>query len=103
MDPCTNLPAPRPLTGFLTGGHLENHLVTQRAEYKRRKEAMHAALREHFGDIAHWTDPEGGFFLWVTLENGVDTTELFERALAEGGASLTGPALSPRRPVVAQV
>jgi 2-aminoadipate transaminase len=95
MDTCTNLPAQRLLTGFLTGGHLEDHLVAQRAEYKRRKEAMHAALREHFGDIARWTDPEGGFFLWVTLDNGVDTTELFERALAEGVAFIPGPAFSP--------
>ena len=95
MDTCTNLPAQRLLTGFLTGGHLANHLVVQRAEYKRRKEAMHAALSEHFGDIARWTDPEGGFFLWVTLDNGVDTTELFERALAEGVAFIPGSAFSP--------
>ncbi|MEV6270386.1 PLP-dependent aminotransferase family protein [Kribbella sp. NPDC051936] len=95
MDTCTNLPAQRLLTGFLTGGHLDEHLVRQRREYKRRKEAMHAALTEHFGDIAHWTDPEGGFFLWVTLENGVDTEELFEVALAEGVAFIPGPAFSP--------
>jgi 2-aminoadipate transaminase len=95
MDTCTNLPAQRLLTGFLTGGHLENHLIAQRAEYKRRKEAMHAALREHFGDIARWTDPEGGFFLWVTLDNGVDATELFDRALAEGVAFIPGAAFSP--------
>jgi 2-aminoadipate transaminase len=95
MDTCTNLPAQRLLTGFLTGGHLENHLKTQRAEYKRRKEAMHAALREHFGDIARWTDPEGGFFCWVTLDNGVDATELFDRALAEGVAFIPGAAFSP--------
>jgi 2-aminoadipate transaminase len=95
MDTCTNLPAQRLLTGFLTGGHLEDHLVRQRAEYKRRKEAMHAALTEHFGDIARWTDPEGGFFLWVTLENGVNTEELFEIALAEGVAFIPGPAFSP--------
>ncbi len=44
MDTCTNLPAQRLLTGFLTGGHLAEHLTTQRAEYKRRKDAMHAAL-----------------------------------------------------------
>ena len=73
--------------------------MTQRAEYKRRKEAMHAALREHFGDIARWTDPEGGFFCWVTLDNGVDATELFERALAEGVAFIPGSAFSPIRPV----
>ena len=69
--------------------------MTQRAEYRRRKEAMHAALREHFGDIARWTDPEGGFFCWVTLDNGVDATELFEPALAEGVAFIPGSAFSP--------
>ena len=95
MDTCTNLPAQRLLTGFLTGGHLEKHLITQRAEYKRRKEAMHAALREHFGDIARWTNPEGGFFCWVTLANGVHATELFDRALAEGVAFIPGAAFSP--------
>jgi 2-aminoadipate transaminase len=95
MDTCTNLPAQRLLTGFLTGGHLENHLVVQRAEYRRRKEAMHEALQQHFGDIARWTDPEGGFFLWVTLENGVNAADLFEVALAEGVAFIPGPAFSP--------
>ena len=68
--------------------------MTQRAEYKRRKEAMHAALREHFGDIAKWTDPEGGFFCWVTLDD-VDATALFEPALAEGVAFIPGTAFSP--------
>lgn len=95
MDTCTNLPAQRLLAGFLEGGHLEDHLVTQRTQYKRRKEAMHDALTEHFGDIARWTDPEGGFFLWVTLENGVNSEELFEIALAEGVAFIPGPAFSP--------
>jgi 2-aminoadipate transaminase len=95
MDTCTNLPAQRLLAGFLTDGHLDNHLVTQRAEYKRRKEAMCAALLEHFGGIARWTDPEGGFFLWVTLDNGVDATELFDTALAEGVAFIPGAAFSP--------
>jgi len=95
MDTCTNLPAQRLLTGFLAGGHLESHLATQRRQYRVRKEAMHAALRENFGDIARWTDPEGGFFLWVTLENGVNTADLFEVALAEGVAFIPGSAFSP--------
>lgn len=95
MDTCTNVPAQRLVAGFLEGGHLADHLVTQRAAYRERKEAMQAALAEHFGDIARWTDPEGGFFLWVTLTNGVDTQELFEVALAEGVAYIPGPAFSP--------
>ena len=95
MDTCTNLPAQRLLTAFLNGGHLEEHLKTQREQYRTRKIAMQDSLTEHFGDIARWTDPEGGFFLWVTLNNGVRTSELFEVALAEGVAFIPGPAFSP--------
>ncbi|MGH3359607.1 MAG: PLP-dependent aminotransferase family protein [Nocardioidaceae bacterium] len=94
MDTCTNLPAQRLVTGFLEGGHLAEHLATQRAQYRKRKHAMQDALSEHLGDIARWTDPEGGFFLWVTFNNGIDTQELFETALAEGVAYIPGPAFS---------
>ncbi|MDN5771762.1 MAG: PLP-dependent aminotransferase family protein [Microlunatus sp.] len=95
MDTCTNVPAQRLVAAFLAEGHLDEHLRTQRAEYRRRKLAMQSALQEHLGDIATWTDPEGGFFLWVTLHNGVDTQQLFEIALAEGVAYIPGPAFSP--------
>jgi len=95
MDTCTNLPGQRLVTGFLEGGHLAKHLATQREEYRRRKIAMQKSLTEHLGDIATWTDPEGGFFLWVTLHNGVSTQELFDVALAEGVAFIPGPAFSP--------
>jgi 2-aminoadipate transaminase len=94
MDTCTNLPAQRLVSRFLTDGLLDDHLRTQRVEYRRRKHAMQDALQQHLGDIARWTDPEGGFFLWVTLTNGVDTNELFEVALAEGVAFIPGPAFS---------
>lgn len=96
MDTCTNLPAQRLLAAFLAGGHLDDHLVRTRAEYLRRKRAMQAALAEHLGDLdgARWTDPEGGFFLWVTLP-GVDTAALSEVALAQGVAFIPGRAFSP--------
>ncbi len=95
MDTCTNLPGQRLVTGFLEGGHLTDHLVTQRSEYRKRKQAMQQTLDQHFGDIATWTDPHGGFFLWVTLPNGVDTQALFEVALAEGVAFIPGASFSP--------
>jgi 2-aminoadipate transaminase len=94
MDTCTNLPAQRLVARFLADGHLDAHLLTLRAEYLGRKAAMQEALSEHLGDIATWTDPEGGFFLWVTLTNGVLATELFEVALAEGVAFIPGNAFS---------
>lgn len=95
MDTCTNLPAQRLVSGFLRAGFMAGHLATQRVEYGRRKQAMQAALTRHFGELATWTDPEGGFFLWVTFTPGIDTTALFEIALAEGVAYIPGSAFSP--------
>ncbi len=97
MDTCTNLPAQRLVTGFLRSGELTEHLAATRAEYLVRKLAMQAALEEHFAGRARWTDPEGGFFLWMTFEEPVDTEALFEVALAEGVAYIPGNAFSPSR------
>jgi 2-aminoadipate transaminase len=95
MDTCTNLPAQRLVARFLADGHLAAHLNGLRDEYRRRKIAMQEALSEQLGDIATWTDPAGGFFLWVTLPSDVDTGKLFEVALAEGVAFIPGSAFSP--------
>ncbi|MPV39062.1 aminotransferase-like domain-containing protein [Georgenia subflava] len=95
MDTCTNLPAQRLVAAFLDGGHLADHLARLRPEYRARKEAMQDALAEHLGDVATWTDPDGGFFLWVTLPDDVDTQQLFPAALAEGVAYIPGSSFSP--------
>ncbi|MGB7450374.1 MAG: PLP-dependent aminotransferase family protein, partial [Ornithinimicrobium sp.] len=97
MDTCTNLPAQRLVEGFLRGGYLQEHLHASRSAYRERKQAMQQALSEHFGDIARWTDPEGGLFLWVTFDPPVDTEALFEVALAQGVAYIPGTAFSPSR------
>lgn len=97
MDTCTNMPAQRLVAGFLSGGYLSEHLTTTRLAYRERKQAMQQALTEHFSDIARWTDPDGGFFLWVTFEPGIDTEALFEVALREGVAYIPGNAFSPSR------
>jgi 2-aminoadipate transaminase len=95
MDTCTNVPAQRVLALFLERGGMEDHLQALRADYRGRKVAMQAALREHFGPAVTFTDPGGGFFLWLELPERVDTRELFAVALREGVAYIPGPAFSP--------
>jgi len=94
MDTCTNVPAQRVLELFLERGGMDDHLAGLRAEYGRRKHAMQAALREHFGSAVGFTDPDGGFFLWLELPEGVHTGELFPVALRAGVAYIPGPAFS---------
>jgi 2-aminoadipate transaminase len=97
MDTCTNPPMQRLVAGFLRGGYLDEHLAAQRTAYRQRKQAMQQALAEHFTGRARWTDPDGGFFLWVTFDDDVDTEALFAPALADGVAFIPGNAFSPGR------
>jgi DNA-binding transcriptional MocR family regulator len=51
---------------------------------------MLAALERYMPDGAHWTDPKGGFFTWLTLPDGVDAGELAMRAAESGVAVVPG-------------
>ncbi|GAA4700093.1 PLP-dependent aminotransferase family protein [Kocuria gwangalliensis] len=98
MDTCANVPAQHIINAYIARGGYGEHLAGLRTEYKRRKEAMDASIARHLGDRVRTTDPDGGFFLWVTLQGDdarVSSSRLFEIALAEGVAFIPGPALSP--------
>jgi len=60
--------------------------------YRRRRDVMLDALAEHFPREAQWTRPEGGLFLWATLPDFIDTTDLLARALREQVAFVPGRA-----------
>jgi len=52
------------------------HVAKLRQVYQRRRDLMLAALAEHMPPGSTWTVPEGGFFIWVTLPEGVDTARM---------------------------
>jgi 2-aminoadipate transaminase len=66
------------------------YLEQLKALYRRRRDVMLDALAEHLGERATWTQPAGGLFVWATLADGVDTTDLLARA--EGVAFVPGRA-----------
>jgi 2-aminoadipate transaminase len=60
--------------------------------YRRRRDVMLDALADHFPREAEWTHPEGGLFIWATLPDYIDTTDLLARALEEHVAFVPGRA-----------
>jgi 2-aminoadipate transaminase len=60
--------------------------------YRRRRDVMLDSLAEHFPREAEWTHPEGGLFIWATLPDYIDTTDLLARALEEHVAFVPGRA-----------
>jgi 2-aminoadipate transaminase len=61
--------------------------------YRRRRDVMLEALEQHFGEHARWTEPQGGLFIWATLDERIDTTDLLAQARkSEGVAFVPGRA-----------
>ena len=66
--------------------HFAKHVPALRRGLRAKLETMMEALKEHFGSAAELDDPKGGIFLWVKLPDHVDTSKLYQPALAAGVA-----------------
>ncbi|MGZ3667364.1 MAG: aminotransferase-like domain-containing protein [Ktedonobacterales bacterium] len=73
-------------------GTLERHTPTIVNMYRERRNAMLTALNEHFPPGVRWTEPQGGMFLWVTLPETLNATDLLSDVLAEKVAFVPGEA-----------
>ncbi|HEX9767457.1 MAG TPA: PLP-dependent aminotransferase family protein [Nitriliruptorales bacterium] len=52
-----------------------------REVYRERAEAMLASLDEHMPEGVTWTRPSGGFYVWLTVPDGIDTGDLLAKAI----------------------
>ncbi|ARJ07081.1 GntR family transcriptional regulator [Cnuibacter physcomitrellae] len=62
-----------------------------RGVYRERKEAMISALQEYLPELS-WTDPQGGFYVWLTLPPYLDSKKMLPRAVKELVAYTPGTA-----------
>ena len=63
-----------------------------RSMYKERRDAMFEGLTENMPQGTTWTRPGGGFFVWVTLPEGLDSQAMLPRAVSARVAYVPGPA-----------
>jgi 2-aminoadipate transaminase len=71
-------------------GGLEENLKVVNAALRERRDALVDALREHIPE-AEFVVPEGGYFLWLDLNDDVDTVALLGEAKEEGVTFVAGP------------
>jgi 2-aminoadipate transaminase len=77
---------------YFNSGPWEDYVRSLIEIYRRRRDVMLDSLAEHFPREAEWTHPQGGLFIWVTLPDYIDTTDLLARALEEHVAFVPGRA-----------
>jgi 2-aminoadipate transaminase len=66
---------------YLTNNDQAAQLARVRTAYGERFAVLDAALRSELPAGYHWTQPEGGMFLWVTGPAELDALELLQRAI----------------------
>jgi 2-aminoadipate transaminase len=61
---------------FCASGTLVEHIDELRTVYSGRHSAMINALKKYMPDGVTWSDPEGGFFVWVMLPSDITVSSL---------------------------
>ncbi|MFR1168081.1 MAG: aminotransferase class I/II-fold pyridoxal phosphate-dependent enzyme [Adlercreutzia equolifaciens] len=86
----TNVFAQYVILDYLEHNDLDEHLVKIRNLYRDQARAMTDAMAECFPAEVSFTKPEGGMFLWATLPEGINTMDLFPKALERNVAFVPG-------------
>ena len=79
------------IVGDYFSNHYDEHIQDMRSALQRKRNALSAALREHFGPLVDFEEPRGGMYLWVKLPSGFDSRDYVQTALEEGIAYNPGP------------
>ena len=75
--------------------NMYEHIDDENQALRVKRDAMLAALGEHFGNRAEWTRPEGGLYLWLTMPEGTDLAGFQEQSFREGVGYYNGTMFSP--------
>ncbi|MDG5817044.1 PLP-dependent aminotransferase family protein [Chitinispirillales bacterium ANBcel5] len=95
MDACTSTFTQVLAAAYLNQNKLGEYLNILRPTYARRAQTMLHALEENMPAGITWTKPKGGFYIWVTLPETVNATDVFNISVKNGAAFVIGSAFDP--------
>ncbi|NIH86289.1 PLP-dependent aminotransferase family protein [Amycolatopsis granulosa] len=75
---------------YLATHDWKGQIKTFRENYRERRDAMLSALEQYLPPGCSWTNPDGGFYVWVTVPEGVDTKAMLPRAVTARVAYASG-------------
>lgn len=80
------------ISNYLATSDWKGQIVSFRSMYRERRNAMLKALSDHMPAGTSWTHPIGGFFVWVTLPEGIDAQAMLPRGVDHRVAFVPGAA-----------
>ena len=91
-DLCTSTLSQLMVQAYFAEARWRDYVDSLTELYRGRRDTLLDALSDHFPPQAEWTRPAGGLFVWATLPDFIDTTDLLARALRENVAFVPGAA-----------
>jgi 2-aminoadipate transaminase len=91
-DLCTSTLSQLMVQAYFAESRWRDYVDSLTEIYRARRDTMLDALADHFPPQAEWTRPSGGLFIWATLPEFIDTTDLLARALRDNVAFVPGEA-----------
>ncbi len=79
------------ISEFMDNADWRGQIDTFRGVYRERRDAMLAALRDYLPGM-EWTTPTGGFYIWLTMPEYLDSKAMLPRAVKELVAYTPGTA-----------
>lgn len=80
---------------FIRSGQIYAYIELVRKEYRTRGEAMTKALKATLPEYVKFTEPRGGFYIWLTLPENADATKILKLAIDKGAVFIVGQTFDP--------
>jgi 2-aminoadipate transaminase len=80
------------VSSYLANHDWQGQVKALKEMYRERRDAMLAALDEYLPTECRWTIPAGGFYVWLTLPDGLDAKAMLPRAVTARVAYVPGTA-----------
>lgn len=92
-----SVPPQLAIASYLQKGGYDKHLRHLRHSLLIKQIKFIEAIEKYFPKGTRLTAPEGGYFLWVKLPNGVNALQIHQDALANGISIAPGPIFSAQK------
>lgn len=80
---------------FIRDGYIQPYMAFVREAYKKRGLAMIKVLHECLPSYVTFEQPRGGFYTWLQLPHGTDSTAVLKKAINKGVVFVTGKTFDP--------
>ncbi len=94
-DLATSTLIQRALEAYVTVGRYQAHLRRSCQIFRRRRDAMLAAIKRYLPASVHFDPPQGGLFIWLQLPEDLDSEKLLPLAWEEGVDFTSGNGFFP--------